>query len=217
MWYCYYTMLVTSSEGDYRFNINVTKEDYEYLNTSFNNDKKYIESYKEYRDSSVFGIGYYDGYTNSDSSLSKKIIDEYRKSDYGYNSYFDYDKELFIVTLYSYDNYKVRSIRTTVSSELASELVGFYNDNAKEYLANNEEWGYSYYVNDKYYGSYEEIGKFIANNSSDVVDTSKEYSMIRIYGLNSMYIFTTNKVEELNSVLEGYKSNLGDTDEVYYD
>lgn len=213
----YYTMLVTSSEGDYRFNINVTKEDYEYLNTSLNNDKKYIESYKEYRDSSVFGIGYYDGYTNSDSSLSKKIIDEYRKSDYGYNSYFDYDKELFIVTLYSYDNYKVRSIRTAVSSELASELVGFYNDNAKEYLANNEEWGYSYYVNDKYYGSYEEIGKFIANNSSDVVDTSKEYSMIRIYSLNNMYIFTTNRVDELNNILSNYKSNLGDTDEVYYD
>lgn len=212
----YYSILISCSDGDYYFNISVTDDDYEVLKNILINDKEFTSSNKLYREANVFGIGYLDGYTDSDSTLSKKIIEYYRKNGFNYN-YNDYDTDLFDVNLYVYDNYRVRSMVIYVKDELANELSTYYNNNVKDYLSNNEQWDYSYYVNDKYYGSYEEIGKFIANNYNDVVDTSQEYNYIRVYGLNSRYVFITNKVDELNDVLKGYNNNIGDTYEEYID
>lgn len=219
----YYSIGISSSDGDYRFVINVTEDDYKYINDILINDKEYIKSNKKYREANVFGIGYIDGYTSSDNKISKMIIDEYNKYGNVYDEYYDYDyngfDDFFEITLYVYDNYRVRSVNLGIAkdSEVVKELFKYYNNNTKKYLSNLDMWSYSYYANDKYYGSYEELGKFIVNNIDDDIDTSIDYNFVRINGINNRYVFATNKVNELNDVLDGYYSNIGDTDEKYYD
>ena len=227
----------------YRFNIFVTEDDYNYINNILLNDKEYLNTLSKYKEGKVFGLRYYDGYTGVNNKLSDMIIKEYRKNNvvvknylYDNDSYSDsYSDDLFDVILYIYDNYVVRSVTVNVknNSELAFELLKYYNSNTKKYF---NEYGdeniYSYDVDSNYFGIrdnayyddlFVNVGKFIVNNLDDEIDINKEYKSIIIsndYGRN---IFVTNRVNEVNDII---KKNInkyedtedtGDIDETDYD
>ena len=198
----------------YRFNVSATKDNYNYINSRLLNDKKYAKELNNYRNSKVFGIGYADGYTGiNNNKLSNMIIEEYKKnSDVLRNN--DSGSELFVVTLYIYDNYNVRSINVDIGNnkELALEILKYYNNNTKNNLDKiGNDSIYSYYVNGLYYGtSYFDIGSFIVKNIDDEIDINKDYSYITMYDNYGKNVFVTNKVEELKDIV-------GDPDDTYDD
>lgn len=198
----------------YRFNVSATKDNYNYINSRLLNDKKYVKELNNYRNSKVFGIGYADGYTGiNNNKLSNMIIEEYKKnSDVLRNN--DSGSELFVVTLYIYDNYNVRSINVDIGNnkELALEILKYYNNNTKNNLDKiGNDSIYSYYVNGSYYGtSYFDIGSFIVKNIDDEIDINKDYSYITMYDNYGKNVFVTNKVEELKDIV-------GDPDDTYDD
>lgn len=120
----------------------------------------------------------------------------------------------FVVTLYIYDNYNVRSINVDIGNnkELALEILKYYNNNTKNNLDKiGNDSIYSYYVNGSYYGtSYFDIGSFIVKNIDDEIDINKDYSYITMYDNYGKNVFVTNKVEELKDIV-------GDPDDTYDD
>ena len=213
----YYTYHVktTTKSGTYRFNIYATLENYNYITGKLLNDKDYLKTSSEYRNSRVFGIGFNDGYIGvNDDNLSKMITHKYKGEVNNFN--IDEDNDLFNVTLYIYDDYKVRSININVSDDkdLSLNILKYYNSNTKKFFDNmsNDDDIYSYYIDDNYYGySYSEINSFIINNIDDDIDINKEYSYIILHSDKGKYVFVTNKVNDINEIIN--KSIIDDGDD----
>ena len=203
----YYTYHVKTNtkNGTYRFNIYATLENYNYITGKLLNDKDYLKTSNEYRNSRVFGIGFNDGYIGvNDNDLSKMITHKYKGEVNNFN--IDEDNDLFNVTLYIYDDYKVRSININVSDDkdLSLNILKYYNSNTKKFFDNmsNDDDIYSYYINGNYYGySYSEINSFIINNIDDDIDINKEYSYIILHSDKGKYVFVTNKVNDINEII----------------
>lgn len=214
VYYTYYVKTNTKS-GIYRFNIYATLENYNYITAKLLNDKDYLKTSSEYRNSKVFGIGFKDGYIGvDDNNLSKMIIDKYKGEVNNFN--IDEDNDLFNVTLYIYDDYKVRSIDINVSDDkdLSLNILKYYNSNTKKFFDNmsNDDDIYSYYINGNYYGySYSEINSFIINSIDDDIDINKEYSYIVLHSDKGKHVFVTNKVNDINEIIN--KSIIKDTED----
>ena len=206
----------TKVKGDtYKFTIYVTEDDYNYINNNLVNDKEYLKTLEDYKDSRVFGIEYDNGYTGvkENKELANMIINEYKNNKDALKNVNNYDG-LLNITLYIYDNYNVRSINVDIGNnkELALEILKYYNNNTKNNLDKiGNDSIYSYYVNGSYYGtSYFDIGSFIVKNIDDEIDINKDYSYITMYDNYGKNVFVTNKVEELKDIV-------GDPDDTYDD
>lgn len=73
----------TKVKGDtYKFTIYVTEDDYNYINNNLVNDKEYLKTLEDYKDSRVFGIEYDNGYTGvkENKELANMIINEYKNN-----------------------------------------------------------------------------------------------------------------------------------------
>lgn len=215
----YYTYHInTSVKGStYGFDVYVTKDDYNYINNLLNNDKEFIKSLKKYNNANVFGIKYSDGYVsvNTNNNLSDMIINKYKNDNNVFKINNDRYSDLFNITLYSYDNFSVRNIDVNVSDDknIVLGILRYYNSNTKKFFNNidDDEDIYSYYVNGNYYDfngeSYGELSKFIINNINDDINVNDKYSYIVINSNSGRYIFTTNKVEELDDIVKKYSSS----------
>lgn len=221
----------TKVKGDtYKFTIYVTEDDYNYINNNLVNDKEYLKTLEDYKDSRVFGIGYNDNYTGikENKKLANMVINEYKNTNDVLKNVNENSNELLDVTLYIYDNYTVRNtiINADNNKELALNIVKYYNTKTKEHLDNmtNNDI-YSYDVNNNFYGItdgynselYVELGKFIVDNIDNDIDVSKDYEYITIHSSYGKYIFVTNNVDELNKIMEKYADDTEDTDIVDYD
>ena len=221
----------TKVKGDtYKFTIYVTEDDYNYINNNLVNDKEYLKTLEDYKDSRVFGIGYNDNYTGikENKKLANMVINEYKNTNDVLKNVNENSNELLDVTLYIYDNYAVRNtiINADNNKELALNIVKYYNTKTKEHLDNmtNDDI-YSYDVNNNFYGItdgynselYVELGKFIVDNIDNDIDVSKDYEHITIHSSYGKYIFVTNNVDELNKIMEKYVDDTEDTDIVDYD
>lgn len=214
----------------YRFNIYVTEDDYNYINNKLINDKEYVKTLDNYKNSRVFGIGYNGNYTGikENKKLANMVINEYKNTNDVLKNVNENSNELLDVTLYIYDNYAVRNtiINADNNKELALNIVKYYNTKTKEHLDNmtNDDI-YSYDVNNNFYGItdgynselYVELGKFIVDNIDNDIDVSKDYEHITIHSSYGKYIFVTNNVDELNKIMEKYVDDTEDTDIVDYD
>lgn len=215
----YYTYHInTSVKGStYGFDVYATKDDYNYINNLLNNDKEFIKSLKKYNNANVFGIKYSDGYVsvNTNNNLSDMIINKYKNDNNVFKINNDRYSDLFNITLYSYDNFSVRNIDVNVSDDknIVLGILRYYNSNTKKFFNNidDDEDIYSYYVNGNYYDfngeSYGELSKFIINNINDDINVNDKYSYIVINSNSGRYIFTTNKVEELDDIVKKYSSS----------
>ncbi len=221
----------TKVKGDtYKFTIYVTEDDYNYINNNLVNDKEYLKTLEDYKDSRVFGIGYNDNYTGikENKKLANMVINEYKNTNDVLKNVNENSNELLDVTLYIYDNYAVRNtiINADNNKELALNILKYYNTKTKEHLDNmtNDDI-YSYDVNNNFYGItdgynselYVELGKFIVDNIDNDIDVSKDYEYITIHSSYGKYIFVTNNVDELNKIMEKYVDDTEDTDIVDYD
>ena len=228
--YNIYHIKARVKSSTYRFNIYVTEDDYNYINNKLVNDKEYIKTLDNYKNSRVFGIGYNDNYTGikENKELANMVINEYKNTNDVLKNVNENSNRLLDVTLYIYDNYVVRNtiINADNNKELALNIVKYYNTKTKEYLDNmtNDDI-YSYDVNNNFYGItdgynselYVELGKFIVDNIDNDIDVSKNYEYITIHSSYDKYIFVTNNVDELNKIMEKYVDDTEDADTVDYD
>ena len=80
------------------------------------------------------------------------------------------------------------------------------NDNDIYYYGIN-----GYAVTDGYYSElYSEIGKFIVDNIDENIDINKNYKYITINNDYDKNIFVTNRVEELDKIMEKYVNDNDD-------
>lgn len=231
----------TKVKGDtYKFTIYVTEDDYNYINNNLVNDKEYLKTLEDYKDSRVFGIEYDNGYTGvkENKELTNIVINEYKNNKDALKNVNNYDG-LLNITLYIYDNYAVRNVvvNVTDNKDLVLNILKYYNTKTKEYLNKmNDNDIYSYDINGNFYGVsdgyyselYSEIGKFIVDNIDENIDINKDYKYITINNDYDKNIFVTNRVEELDKIMEKYVNDndddisdaetaMGDVDETDYD
>ena len=226
----------------YRFRISVTKSQYEYILNTLSKDKTYQNSSSKIKNKDVFAIKLEgdNSFISNDSSLYTKILKEFEESKVIRN---DETNNLFTAVLSVYDNYEVKTIYYDVKDEnLHEEILNHYNKEVAKTLKEDDIYINSYqigkfdknnntvseYYFDGYYkGENFDINNFILDNLNDKVDINKEYMYIRIY-TNYTYkntnMFITNKVEELELVVEEIKKkeeeerqkyNTGDTYDEY--
>ena len=64
--------------------IRLHQDDYNYINNKLVNDKGYLETLEDYKDSRIFGIGYDNGYTGvkENKELTNMVINEYKNNDW---------------------------------------------------------------------------------------------------------------------------------------
>ena len=213
----------TKVKGDtYKFTIYVTEDDYNYINNNLVNDKEYLKTLEDYKDSRVFGIEYDNGYTGvkENKELANMIINEYKNNKDALKNVNNYDG-LLNITLYIYDNYAVRNVvvNVTDNKDLVLNILKYYNTKTKEYLNKmNDNDIYSYDINGNFYGVsdgyyselYSEIGKFIVDNIDENIDINKDYKYITINNDYDKNIFVTNRVEELDKIMEKYVNDNDD-------
>ena len=213
----------TKVKGDtYKFTIYVTEDDYNYINNNLVNDKEYLKTLEDYKDSRVFGIEYDNGYTGvkENKELANMIINEYKNNKDALKNVNNYDG-LLNITLYIYDNYAVRNvvINVTDNKDLVLNILKYYNTKTKEYLNKmNDNDIYSYDINGNFYGVsdgyyselYSEIGKFIVDNIDENIDINRDYKYITINNDYDKNIFVTNRVEELDKIMEKYVNDNDD-------
>ena len=166
----------TKVKGDtYKFTIYVTEDDYNYINNKLVNDKGYLETLEDYKDSRIFGIGYDNGYTGvkENKELTNMVINEY-KNNQDVLKNVDYNDGSLNISLYIYDNYAVRNVVINVidNKDLVLNILKYYNTKTKEYLNK---------MNDNdiyYYGNNGKIKMGKVNSISDGVYTlDNEYAL----------------------------------------
>ena len=148
------------------------------------------------------------------------IINEYKNNKDALKNVNNYDG-LLNITLYIYDNYAVRNvvINVTDNKDLVLNILKYYNTKTKEYLNKmNDNDIYSYDINGNFYGVsdgyyselYSEIGKFIVDNIDENIDINRDYKYITINNDYDKNIFVTNRVEELDKIMEKYVNDNDD-------
>ena len=186
----------------------------------FLNDKGYLETLEDYKDSRIFGIGYDNGYTGvkENKELTNMVINEY-KNNQDVLKNVDYNDGSLNISLYIYDNYAVRNVVINVidNKDLVLNILKYYNTKTKEYLNKMNDNDIYYYgingygVTDGYYSElYSEIGKFIVDNIDENIDINKNYKYITINNDYDKNIFVTNRVEELDKIMEKYVNDNDD-------
>ena len=226
----------------YRFRISVTKSQYEHILNTLSNDKTYQKSSSKIKNKDVFAIRLEGdhSYISNSSSLYTKILKEFEESKVIRS---DETNNLFTAVLSVYDNYQIKTIYYDIKDEnLHEEILNHYNKEVSKTFEEDDIYIHSYqigkfdknnntvseYYFDGYYkGENLDINNFILDNLNDKVDINEEYMYIRIY-TNSLYkntnIFITNKVEELELLVEKLKQkeeeerqkyNIGDTYDKY--
>jgi len=217
-YYEFFNIMISTDNGSYRFQISVTEQQYNYIMNSLNNDKTYVSTAKKFKDNNVFAIslGHDVCFISKDNKLYDKIIEEYRKN--AKINKEDENKYLFDASLYVYDDFNVDEVVFNITNEsLMEEILNYYNIctkkafsnpdiNIDSYIVGNiyrEDYFYSY----KY--DYSKLNEFILNNLSNSVDINKSFKYVKFYVYDdhrNSYIFVTNKVSEIDNILEEIKS-----------
>lgn len=219
----------------YQFRIAVTESQYNYILETLSRDDMYQKTSEEVKDNDVFAIELNGDstYVSKDNELYVKIIDKFRNSKIIKTDNLNY---LFTANIYIYDDFNTDVIYLNIEddTELLEDFLNYYNKETKKTFEDPELDIASYYIgktsddtiDEVYYSSYEfnysEITNFILDNLDEKVDITKQYMYIKIYSYNgykSSNIFVTNKVKELEDLIERIENkedtNTGDTDGKY--
>jgi len=206
----------------YLFRISLTEEEYDYIIDKLNKDKTYQETGKKIKDNSIYAIQL-DGdgsYVFKDSELYSKLIKEFKESNIIKEENSNY---LFRIMIHTYSNFVSDTVYINIDdTSLMEEILNYYNEETKKAFKNPNIDIISYNLgvpsqdgtyDEQYFSSYnydyQEVNKFIIDNLEEKVDITKPYLYIKMYisdRYKNAYVFATNKVEELYSIIADIKS-----------
>ena len=208
----------------YEFRISVTENQYKYIMEKLNNDKTYQKTTNKIKEKDIYAIQLNgdSGYVSKKSNLYKKIVEKFKDKS---TITTEEKNHLYTAVIYIYDNYNSDTFYLYIEDtpELEELILNYYNEKTKNIFNNSNLNIVSYFsgtINDngdekeKYFSSYnydyQEISKFILNNLEEKVDINKPYMYLKIYTDNyryqNSYIFVTNKINELKSLITNIKS-----------
>ncbi len=226
----------------YDFRISTTKEQYNHILNTLSKDETYQNSSNKIKNKDIFAIQLQgdNSYLSKDNELYNKIIEDFQNSSTVRS---ENSSSLFTAAISIYDNYEVNALLYDITNtELQEEILNHYNKEVTKTFENPDVNIHTYYigeydietytVSEDYLSNYYqneniEINNFILDNISVKVDITKPFKYIRFYTYDfykSTNIFVTNKVEELDSLIEKLKQkeneeienyNIGDTDVKY--
>lgn len=213
-------------KNTYSFNVSMNEEDYNRVIDILSNDKDYSREFKKFINKKVYAIKLGDN-TYSYHELKHIInyikevfvntsIKEYLSSDYN-------DNNRFNIVLYTYDNHNLVSynIDRIISSKLNEMILDIENNSFKNAYRKGIEGYYHISIDevncdDEYYiinESQEELLSFVDKYINDDIILDKEYVVLTFYIQNThnYYYFYTNRVQELNNLIEERRNILKDT------
>lgn len=224
----------------YEFRISTTKDEYNHIINILSKDETYQNSANKIKNKDIFAIELQgDGsYISKDSELYNKIIEEFQNSTTVRS---ETSNSLFTAVISIYDNFKTSTIYYDVTNiELQEAILNYYNKEVSKTFEDPDVNIHTYYigeydfetytVSEEYLSNYykeenTEINNFILDNLNNKVDITKPYKYIKFYTDNfykSANIFVTNKVEELDTLIEEIKKkeqevkyDMGDTYDKY--
>lgn len=226
----------------YEFGISTTKEEYNYIINTLSKDKTYQKTSNKIKNKDIFALQVQGdhSYLTKDNKLYSKLINEFQKSNVVRS---ETSNSLFGVVLSTYDNFETNNIYYDITDiKLQEEILNHYNKEVTKAFEDPDVNVHTYYIgtydentyttSEDYLSNYYkeeniEINKFILSNINEKVDITKEYKYIKFYTDNrykSTNIFVTNKVEELDTLIEKLKQkeeeerqkyNTGDTYDKY--
>lgn len=239
-YYRNFDIRINIDKKTYEFRIFTTKQQYEHIINTLSEDETYQNSSNKIKNKDVFAIKLQgdNSYLSNDNELYNKIIEEFQNSNTVRN---ESSSSLFTAVISIYANYQVNTIFYDVTNiELQEEILNHYNKEVAKTFEDPDINIHSYYigkynfenytVSEDYLSNYyqnenTEINNFILDNLNERVDITKTYKYIKFYTSNyykNTNIFVTNKVQELDSLIEKIKkkeqkakNDIGDTDDKY--
>lgn len=207
----------------YEFRISTTKEQYNHIIDTLSKDSTYQKSSGKIKNNAIFAIQLNGdrSYITKDNELYNKVIETFKKSTTIKN---EISNSLFTAEISTYDNFKVNRLYYDITNiKLQEEILNYYNSEVVKTFEDSDIEIHTYYIGkyneeentvyEDYLSSYYqneniEINNFILDNMSKKVDITKPYMYIRFYTNNynkNVNIFVTNKVEELELLIEKVK------------
>jgi len=235
-YYRNFNIKITVNNKEFAFRISTTKDEYNYIINSLNNDKTYQSTKTKIKEKYIFAIEVMSdkSYINKNNKLYKEIIKELQKESIVKR---EKTNSLYTVVISIYNNFEVKTIYYDINDiKLQNEILNHYNSEVEKTFKNTDINIHTYYTGvveenilDEEYLSvnYKEdiikINTFMLDNLDNKVDITKPYSYIKFY-TDEFYkgsnIFITNKVEELEKLINEIKqneekNNLGDKYDEY--
>lgn len=235
-----FNVRINVDKKNYEFRISTTKEQYNYIINTLNNDEIYQKSSNKVKSKNVFAIKLEgdNSYITKENELYNKILKEFESSSTIQN---EVSNPLFTAVISIYDNFEVTTLYYDVTNtDIHEEILNYYNKEVAKTFEMSDINIHAYYigevnnitytVSEDYLSNYYqneniEINKFILDNLNEKIDITKPYKYIKFYTNNyhkNANIFVTNKVEELETLIEEIKQkekeeqyNIGDTDVKY--
>lgn len=224
----------------YEFRVSTTREEYNYIINTLSKDKTYQNSSNKIKNKDIFALRLQGdhSYLSKNNELYNEIIEEFKNSSTVRS---DNSNSLFSVIISIYNNFETYDILYDITNtKLQEQIINQYNKEVAKTFKDPEVNIHTYYigeydketytVQEDYLSNYYkeeniEINKFILDNLNDKVDITKPNKYIKFYTddfYKSTNIFVTNKVEELDTLVEEIKKkeqetkyNIGDKYDKY--
>ena len=235
-----FNVRINVDKKTYEFRISTTKEQYNHIINTLSTDETYKKSSSKIKNKDIFAIQLQgdNSYLTKDNELYNKIIEQFQNSS---TITAETSNSLFTAVISIYDSYEVNTLFYDIkNTELQEEILNYYNKEVAKTFEDPDVSIHTYYIGEYDFETYTvsedylsnyyenentEINNFILDNLTDKVDITQPYKYIRFYTSNfykSANIFITNKVEELDTLIEEVKKkeqevkyDIGDTDDKY--
>lgn len=224
----------------YEFRISTTKQQYNHILNTLSRDETYQNSSNKIKNKDIFALRLQGdhSYLSKNNELYNKVLEEFKNSSTVRS---DDSNSLFSVIISIYNNFETHNILYDITNtKLKEEILNHYNKEVAKTFEEPEINIHTYYIgtfnnetnttSEEYISNYykdenTEINNFILDNLDDKVDITKPHKYIKFYTNNfykSTNIFVTNKVEELDFLIEEIKKkeqeekyDIGDTYDKY--
>ena len=228
------TYFKTSNNREYKTYITLNEENYNKILTLLSKEKSYINYYKNINPNETYAIikigdkiykkaaakPYLNLLNDTIKELSlKDFIDLQQKYSYTNNDYY--------IKLYTYKNHDIEefAINAYINYDLLNSIVNSNNQTLKENITPIMPQDYHLYYENAYLKEFynidfyivrsakQELYEFISKNINDEVDMRKEFFTFTIQLDYNTYYFTTNKVEEIKTILDNKYESIKNTDD----
>lgn len=223
----------TKNNKEYETHVDLDKESFNKLIDLLESENTYTSYYKNIDITKVYALKLGNKIYNKEQSqdylkLINNILSNLTLKEYlNLNNKYNYINDIYNLKLYTYNNHDRKEfiINSYINYDLLNTVVNSNNSNLKDNITNIIPFDYHLYYENAYLdnpynidfylirSAKNEIYEFILNNINEEIDMKKEYFTFNIHLNGIDYIYTTNKVEEIKSLLDIKYNEIKDKEE----
>ena len=211
----------TKNNKEYDTQVDLDKESFNKLIDLLESENTYTSYYKNIDITKVYALKLGNKIYNKEQSqdylkLINNILSNLTLKEYiDLNNKYNYTNDIYDLKLYTYNNHDRKEfiINSYINYDLLNTVVNSNNSNLKDNITNIIPFDYHLYYENAYLdtpynidfylirSAKNEIYEFILKNINEKIDMKKEYFTFNLHLNGIDYIYTTNKVEEIKSLL----------------